>query len=235
MLNFFDTNKRTLPQQVQKNKEDIKNLQEANLSQIKEFNFTQNKDGIIYSNNKVSLTGILEIVRENMQDNQFVQALIEFLLASGDNNIIIDVSEDNQKLQIKLSKETDDILIFAKGENDRVTTEGEIVHNSQLNDFSLIPSGNTILNIFDFETVKDHRYTAPANGYVFVYFVSNNSSVPDDLFLSNETSGLEFTFARKTNTSCFVPCKKGDIINFYTSGIGNINYCQSKFIYARNL
>lgn len=113
---------------------------------------------------------------------------------------------------------------------------GAIVHNNQLtnkiSNYSMLPSSTNISGIYDFNATGYQIYTAPANGYVQVYFVATDSGLPADLFLKNVTTDLGISFPRRNNSECYVPCKKGDEIKFYSSSAGNTEYSYSKFIYA---
>lgn len=138
---------------------------------------------------------------------------------------------------------TEDDLQYAQLEYGAIATEyqsyqgGEFVQENTLNEkvstYSMMPSSNKVTNIYDFTTTGYHNYTAPANGYVTV-FINLGTASPNDLWLQNQTVGLEITFPRVNNTSVYVPCKKGDTITFYTSEALTSQYNSSKFIYAED-
>ena len=96
----------------------------------------------------------------------------------------------------------------------------------------MLPSSTNISGIYDFNVTGYQYYTAPANGYVQVYFVVGDSGLPADLFLKNTTTDLGISFPRRNNSECYVPCKKGDEIRIYSSSAGNTEYSYAKFIYA---
>lgn len=99
---------------------------------------------------------------------------------------------------------------------------------------TMVPSARRTDGIYNFNITGGQTYTAPADGYVYVYFVPSGS-LPNDLYLANNTVGIEVSFVRRNNTGAYIPCKKGDNITFYASGTGNTSYCVSRFIYAETL
>lgn len=138
---------------------------------------------------------------------------------------------------------TINFLCYLQIEENSIATDyqpyqgGEFVQEEQLNEkvstHSMIPSSNKVTNIYDFTTTGYHNYTAPANGYVTI-FINLGTASPADLWLQNQTVGLEITFPRVNNTSVYIPCKKGDTVVFYTSEALTSTYNTSKFIYAED-
>ena len=114
MLNWFNMKKKSLPQQVLENtkniEENTKNIEELNnreLSNITQLNYKQDtENSITYADGKATFKGKMSIIRTLGTQNQVVDSDIEVNISSGDDDIIIDASEDNVSLKIRLDNAT---------------------------------------------------------------------------------------------------------------------------------
>lgn len=106
-----------------------------------------------------------------------------------------------------------------------------MLHSTPTTPFRTMAPQSTYQTIteFDFGKTGYQTFTAPEDGWVCVYF---SGSVPSDLFLANQSCGMEVSFVKRGNSAAYIPCSKGDTIAFYSSGVGN-SYSWARFIPAR--
>lgn len=94
-------------EQIQKNRKDIENLYDQELSDITQLNFKENdENGLDYENGKATFYGKSTIIRDENTDNLEVDSKVELKISSGDDDIVIDAGEDNSTLEIHLDNET---------------------------------------------------------------------------------------------------------------------------------
>lgn len=106
-----------------------------------------------------------------------------------------------------------------------------MLHSTPTTPFRTMAPQSTYQTIteFDFGKTGYQTFIAPEDGWVCVYF---SGSVPSDLFLANQSCGMEVSFVKRGNSAAYMPCSKGDTIAFYSSGVGN-SYSWARFIPAR--
>lgn len=107
MFNWFNTKKKSLPQQVLENTKDIEKLYDQELSDITQLNYKQDaEESLTYADGKATFKGKMSIIRNENTQNIVVDSDIEVNISSGDDNIIIDAGEDNVSLKIRLDNAT---------------------------------------------------------------------------------------------------------------------------------
>lgn len=232
-------------EQIQKNRKDIENLYDQELSDITQLNFKENdENGLDYENGKATFYGKSTIIRNENTQNLEVDSKVELKISSGDDDIVIDAGEDNSTLEIHLDNETRNKINRALLTPISPPSETEIVavgtNNAQKmvsrSDLSLLPnsSSSSISGIIDI-TEGYHNFTAPADGYATVFVAGVNEGV--DGFLANSTAGIEYTFTKVGNSSLSVPLCKGDNMRFYLKPglVPSEEYSTAIFRYARGL
>lgn len=231
-------------EQIQKNRKDIEDLYDQELSDITQLNFKENdENGLDYENGKATFYGKSTIIRDENTQNLEVDSKVELKISSGDDDIVIDAGEDNSTLEIHLDNETRNKINRALLRPISAPSETEIVavgtNNAQKmvsrSDLSLLPnsSSSSISGIVDF-TEGYHNFTAPADGYATVYVAGVDGGVKG--FLSNSSADIEFTFPPVRESSLSIPLCKGDNMRFYLApGLVPSEYSIAKFIYARGL
>ena len=117
-------------------------------------------------------------------------------------------------------------IVLLNGFDNTASGEG----SETINTYSMVPSGNYEDMGIDFSTTGYHpTYTAPANGYVHIYFVGSASY----LWVANRNANFECSLPNRANSGIVIPVSKGDVIQFYSDKAGNTTYSYSRFIYAK--
>lgn len=125
-------------EQIQKNRKDIENLYNQELSDITQLNFKENdENGLQYANGKAIFQGKSTIIRDENTENLEINSKVELKISSGDNDIVIDAGADNSTLNIHLDNETKLALGFAESERQKVVTDGATIHEKDLIDKSM--------------------------------------------------------------------------------------------------
>lgn len=94
-------------EQIQKNRKDIEEFYDQELSDITQLNFKENEEnGLNYENGKATFFGKSTIIRDENTENLEVDSKVELKISSGDDDIVIDAGEDNSTLEIHLDNET---------------------------------------------------------------------------------------------------------------------------------
>lgn len=128
MFNWFNMNKKSLPQQVLENTKDIENLNDQELSDITQLNYKQDaKDSLTYADGKATFKGKMSIIRNENTQNLIVNSEVEVNISSGDDDIIIYAGEDNVSLKIRLDNETRNNILRALKTPILAPTEDEFV------------------------------------------------------------------------------------------------------------
>lgn len=91
---------------------------------------------------------------------------------------------------------------------------------NNLNYLSMLPTGQCVDVALTTSTIQNTAFYAPFNGYFFVSL--QNSNTNHTFYLNNETAGgiaCGSTITPYATLIFFVPCKKGDKINYYRDGV----------------
>lgn len=107
MFNWFNMKKKSLPQQVLENTDNIEKLFDNELADITQLNFKQDEEeSLVYENGVAKFKGKTTIIRDENAENVSVYSEMEFKVSSGDDDVVIDAGEDNATLEIHLDNET---------------------------------------------------------------------------------------------------------------------------------
>lgn len=130
MPNILNPNCLSLPQQVEKNKQDILKLLASNLEELTGLEFIPNN--LIYQNQKAIISGKFIVIRDETSTEIDGVVSIPFV---GENGIIVDASEDNVKIRISLDQSDRELFNFVQELVNRTTESDEIVFTSDMENF----------------------------------------------------------------------------------------------------
>lgn len=106
-MDIINPNYLNYMEQIQKNRKDIENLYNQELSDITQLNFKENdENGLTYENGKATFQGKSTIIRDENTENLEIDSKVEIKISSGDDDIVIDAGVDNSTLEIHLDNET---------------------------------------------------------------------------------------------------------------------------------
>ena len=135
-------------EQIQKNRKDIENLYNQELSDITQLNFKENdENGLQYANGKAIFQGKSTIIRDANSENLEANSKVELKISSGDNDIVINAGVDNSTLEINLDNETKNNISRALKTPLSAPTEREFVAIDTNNLQVMIPESEIIDNI----------------------------------------------------------------------------------------
>lgn len=171
MPNILNPNCLSLPQQVEKNKQDILKLLASNLEELTGLEFIPNN--LIYQNQKAVISGKFIVIRDETSTEIDGVVSIPFL---GDNGIIVDASEDNVKIRISLDQSDRELFNFVQELVNRTTESDEIVFTSDMENFV----SEALENIFENEVIYDKDSDDININLGFTGGVSNGISINKD-------------------------------------------------------
>lgn len=212
MPNIINPNCISLPQQVEKNKQDILKILATNLEELTGLQFIPSN--LIYQNQKAEISGKFIVVRDETSTEIDGVVSIPFV---GENGIIIDASEDNTKIRISLDQSDRDLFNFVQTLVNRTTGSEKIVFTSDLENFvsEAIQPFISYNLIYD----KDSDDININKGYTSGIKPSNATGITITADLS-DLDFIEVFFHTNQNTSSYTVCGKVfvDLKNISNSG-----------------
>lgn len=172
-------------------------------------------------------TGSIDYANTTLGKTMFV-----FRGVNGDYPILI--GDSNQNIQIDSTKVLFNSPTLARKVDD--STEATIIDSSNVSTYAtgLAFPSNRYIDLTP--GANGTTYTAPADGWIA--FAKKLTATGQFVGLSNNTTGMSTMGCNATdgsggNTSCFIPCKKGDeVVTWYSAG-GDVLVL--KFIYAEGV
>lgn len=130
MPNIINPTCLSLPQQVEKNRQDILKILASNLEELSGLQFIPNN--LIYQNQQAVISGKFIVIRDETSTEIDGVVNIPFV---GENGIVVDGSEDNLKIRIALDQTDRELFNFVQELVDRTTESDEIVFTSDMENF----------------------------------------------------------------------------------------------------
>lgn len=130
MPNIINPNCLSLPQQVEKNKQDILKILASNLEELSGLQFIPNN--LIYQNQQAVINGKFIVIRDETSIEIDGVVSIPFV---GENGIVVDGSEDNLKIRIALDQSDRELFNYVQELVNRTTESDEIVFTSDMENF----------------------------------------------------------------------------------------------------
>lgn len=130
MPNIINPNCPSLPQQVEKNTQDILKLFASNLEELSGLEFIPTS--LIYQQDKAIISGKFIVTREEVSTE--INGVVT-LPIKGENGIIVDGSEDNFKIRIALDQSDRDLFNYVQELVNRTTESDEIVFTSDMENY----------------------------------------------------------------------------------------------------
>lgn len=130
MPNIINPNCLSLPQQVEKNKQDILKILASNLEELSGLQFIPNN--LIYQNQQAVINGKFIVIRDETSIEIDGVVSIPFV---GENGIVVDGSEDNLKIRIALDQSDRELFNYVQELVNRTTESDEIVFTSDMKNF----------------------------------------------------------------------------------------------------
>lgn len=130
MPNIINPNCLSLPQQVEKNTQDILKILASNLEELTGLQFIPSN--LIYQDQKAVISGKFIVIRDDTPTE--IDGVV-FIPILGKNGIIVDASEDNGKIRIALDQSDRQLLNFVQELVNRTTESDEIIFTSDLENF----------------------------------------------------------------------------------------------------
>lgn len=127
MPNIINPNCPSLPEQVEKNTQDILKILASNLEELTGLEF--NPINLTYENGKAILNGKFNVIRDDTSVE--INGVVTLPLL-GENGIIVDASEDGVKIRIALEQEDRELLTFVEELVDKTSEENEIVFTTDM-------------------------------------------------------------------------------------------------------
>ena len=176
MFNWFNMKKKSLPQQVLENTNNIEKLFDNALADITQLNFKQDEEeSLVYENGVAKFKGKTTIIRDENAENVLVSSEMEFKVSSGDDDVVIDAGEDNSTLEIHLDNETRNKInralltplstpsereFVAVGINNSqiMIPESEINDNIEKRELLYVHDGDDVIDISDSELTSLQDY-----------------------------------------------------------------------------
>lgn len=130
MSNIINPNCLSLPQQVEKNTQDILKILASNLEELTGLQFIPSN--LIYQDQKADISGKFIVIRDDTSAE--IDGVVSIPIL-GENGIIVDGSEDNAKIRIALDQSDRQLFNFVQELVNRTTESDEIVFTSDLENF----------------------------------------------------------------------------------------------------
>lgn len=130
MPNIINPNCPSLPQQVQKNTEDIFKLFSSKLEELSGLEF--NPISLIYQQDKAIISGKFIVTRDELSTE--INGVVTIPI-KGENGVVVDASEDNLKIRIALDQTDRELFNFVQELVNRTTDSDEIVFTSDMENF----------------------------------------------------------------------------------------------------
>lgn len=171
MPNIINPNCPSLPQQVEKNTQDILKLFASNLEELTGLDFIPNN--LIYREQKFVISGKFIVIRDENSNEIDGVVSIPFV---GENGVIVDGSEDNTKIRISLDQSDRDLFDYVQELINRTTDSDEVVFTSDMENFV----SESLENIFENELIYDKDSDDININLGFTSGVSNGISINKD-------------------------------------------------------
>lgn len=130
MPNIINPNCPSLPQQVEKNTQDILKLFASNLQELSGLEF--NPTSLIYQQEKAIISGKFIVTRDEVATE--INGVVTLPL-KGENGVVVDASEDNSKIRIALDQTDRELFNYVQELVNRTTESDEIVFTSDMQNY----------------------------------------------------------------------------------------------------
>lgn len=171
MPNIINPNCPSLPQQVEKNTQDILKLFASNLEELSGLEFTPTS--LIYQQDKAIISGKFIVTRDEISTE--INGVVS-LPIKGENGVVVDASEDNSKIRIALDQSDRELFDFVQELVNRTTESDEIVFTSDMENFVSEALSNTLSYELIFDATSDNIEINKG----FTAGVDNNQSIQHD-------------------------------------------------------
>lgn len=177
MPNIINPNCISLPQQVEKNKQDILKILASNLEELTGLQFIPSN--LIYQDQKAVISGKFIVIRDETSTE--IDGVVSIPIV-GENGIIVDGSEDNTKIRISLDQSDRDLFNYVQKLVNRTTESDEIVFTSDMQNFVEDFVSEATQNFYNIELLYDkfsddininRGYTAGILGGTYTAFEFN--------------------------------------------------------------
>ena len=239
MPNIINPNCPSLPQQVEKNTQDILKLFASNLEELSGLEF--NPTSLIYQQDKAIISGKFIVTRDEASTE--INGVVTLPL-KGENGVVVDASEDNSKIRIALDQSDRQLFNYVQELVNRTTESDEIVFTSDMENYvenfisDLAPLTSDI--IFDAKSDDINVNKGYTNGLPNGYEINSDFSPYDFAIVTGRIFAVYFTLIIDLNqinadnvymgTSCFYYVTGSDLL-----GIANCTINQNKNIFKSTI
>lgn len=214
MPNIINPNCLSLPQQVEKNKQDILKILASNLEELSGLQFIPNN--LIYQNQQAVINGKFVVIRDETSIEIDGVVSIPFV---GENGIVVDGSEDNLKIRIALDQSDRELFNYVQELVNRTTESDEIVFTSDMENFVT----EATEKMEEVETIYD-RTSQDANiNWGYTGGITNDITITKDL---SKYSKLIIYCQNYPNGGSFIVDLNNPYWNQNTQGQGVVYSCQ---------
>ena len=172
MPNIINPTCLSLPQQVEKNRQDILKILASNLEELTGLQFIPTN--LVYQNQQATINGKFVVIRD---DSEVEIDGVVSIPCVGENGIIVDASEDNGKIRISLDQSDRELFNFVQELVNRTTESDEIVFTSDMENFV----SEALENVLENEIIYDKNSADIDINLGFTAGITSDISVNHDL------------------------------------------------------